>query len=328
VLHCIAVGPTQGLLLALQQICVELSDVCMLKALDHFPTAHDASRVLNVFDPDALLLEIHPSERCLELARELRDQRPGLLVVGYARQCDKARRAQAAEAGVTEILTSSFGPDDVRHALVRAFNARTPEIHQNVVAFLPAKPGDGASTTALQTAAAVAGLGRKALVVDADRLNGVLAIHAGVDPVHSLDEALEIAHELTDGAWEYRRTRASGYDLLPAARQPTARLFPPWCYRRLVRFVASHYDQVLIDLPGVPVDGNEAFLRHAKTIQLVTGADEASQFLAARRREELRALRIDDERVDVVAVPSAEKEEEAAASGGLLSAFRRRVPSR
>lgn len=324
-LNCVAVGPTQGLLLALQQMCAELPDLCLLKALDQFPASHETSRVLNVLDPEALFLEIHPSERCLELAAELRADWPGVILVGYARQCDRARRSQAAEAGVAEVLVAPFSMDDLHRALVHAFQSRTPEILDNLIVFLPAKPGDGASTTALNTATALAGLGRKVLVIDADRSNGVLAVHAGVDPAHSFDEALETSHELNEGVWEYRRTRAAGYDLLPMARRPAQRVFPPWTYRRLLRFAASHYDHVLVDLGSVLADGSEAFLRQARTIQLVTGPGEDSRFLAERRREELLALRISDERIETVDGPGREEEAAEAGSGGLFSAFRRRM---
>lgn len=312
------------MLLALQQMCAELSDVCLLKAIDQFPSIHDAGRLLNVFDPEALFLEIHPSERSLELATEFHLHKPGLILIGYARQCDRPRRAQAAEAGVADVLTAPFSTDDVHGALVHAFQARPPEIHRNLVAFLPAKPGNGASATVLHNAGCLAALGRKVLVIDADRQNGVLALRAGVSPTHSLDEALATAHELNEGTWGYRRLRAAGYDLLPTAQRPATRGFAPWSYQRLLRFLISRYDNVLVDLGGVPADGSEAFLQQAQTVQLVTGADEASLFLAERRREELRALRLDELRIDTVDAP-ARREDDVAASGGLFSALRRRV---
>ena len=311
------------MLLALQQMCAELSDVCLLKAIDQFPGVHDGGRLLNVFDPEALFLEIHPSERSLELAAEFHRHKPDLILIGYARQCDRPRRAQAAKAGVADVLIAPFSTDEVRSTLVRAFQTRPPEIHRNLVAYLPAKPGNGASTTALHTAGTLSAVGRKVLVIDADRQNGVLALRTGVSPTHSLDEALATAHELNEGTWEYRRHRAGGYDLLPTAQRPAAHGFAPWSYRRLLRFLISHYDNVLVDLGGVPADGSETFLQQARAVQLVTGADEASLFLAERRREELRALRLDELRIETVDAPARAADE--AASGGLFSALRRRV---
>jgi Flp pilus assembly CpaE family ATPase len=312
------------MLLALQQMCAELSDICLLKAIDQFPSIHDAGRLLNVFDPEALFIEINPSERSLDLANEFHQHKPNLILIGYARQCDRPRRAQAAEAGVADILTVPFSTDDVRSALVNAFQARPPEILDNLVAFLPAKPGNGASFTTLHNASTLAALGHKVLVIDADRQNGVLAVRTGVAPTHSLDDALATAHELNEGTWGYRRLKTNGYDLLPTAQRPATRSFAPWSYQRLLHFLMSHYDNILVDLGGVPSDGSEAFLRQAQTVHVVTGPDEASHFLAERRREELRALRLDELRIETVEPPVRE-EELAAASGGLFSAFRRRV---
>ncbi len=312
------------MLLALQQMCAGFSDVCLLKAIDQFPSVHDVGRLLNVLDPEAVFLEIHPSERSLELAAELLQHKPDLILIGYARQCDRPRRAQAAEAGVADVLTAPFSTEDVHGALVHAFQTRPPEIHRKLVAFLPAKPGNGASAAALHHAGILAAGGRKVLVIDADRQNGVLALRTGVSPTHCLDEALAAAHELDEGTWGYRRLRAAGYDLLPTAQRPAAHGFAPWSYQRLLRFLTSHYDHVLVDLGGVPADGSEAFLRQARTVHLVTGADEASLFLAERRREELRALPVDALRIETVDA-TARDQDEAGASGGLFSAFRRRV---
>jgi CheY-like chemotaxis protein len=308
-------------------MCAQLDDICLLKALDQFPGTHDTTRLLNVLDPEALFLEIHPSERCLELARELQDERPDLIVIGYTRQLDKARKGQAAAAGVREILVAPFTLEDLYRVLVHAFQSRTPEVHHNLAAILPAKPGSGASRNTLEAAGILAGLGRKVLVIDADRRNGVLALYAGVDPVHTLDEALETSHELNEGLWEYRRTSAGDYDLLPAARRPVSRSYGPWTYRKLLRFVTSRYDHVLVDLPGVPSDGSELFLRQARTVRLITAGDKASQFLLERRREELATLGISPERIEILERrPRPEPEEEAPVeAGGLFSSFRRRV---
>jgi Mrp family chromosome partitioning ATPase len=325
VLHCLAIGPTQGLLLALQQMSAQLEEICLLKALDRFPDSHEGPRLLNALDPEAVFLEIHPSVRCLELARELRDHYPQVLVVGYARHLDKARKEEAQGAGIAEILVAPFSIEDLQLALVQADRSRPPEIHHNLAAILPAKPGTGASRNALESAVVLAGLGRQVLVVDADRQNGVLALYAGVSPRHSLDEVLDISHELNKGAWEYRRTRAEAYDLLPAPRRPTHRSYAPWAYRKLLRFLTSRYDHVLVDLAGVPTDGSEAFLRQARTIRLVTAPDEASQFLVERRREELAALGIAAERIEVLERRPHPEDEAVLPSGGLFSALRRRV---
>jgi Mrp family chromosome partitioning ATPase len=325
VLNCFAIGPTQGLLLALQQMSAQLDEICLLKVLDRFPDSHEAPRLLNALDPEAVFLEIHSSERSLELAREMRDLFPHVVVVGYARQLDKARKEAARGAGISEVLVSPFSLEDLQQALVQAYQARPAEVYPNLAAILPAKPGNGASRNTLEAAGVLAGLGRQVLVIDADRQNGVLALYAGVDARHSLDDVLEIAHELNQGTWEYRRTRAENYDLVPASRRPVRRLYPPWIYRKLLRFVISQYDHVLVDLAGVPADGSEAFLRQARTVRLVSAPDEASQFLAERRREELAALGIGAERIEALERRPRAEEEAAAPSSGLFSALRRRV---
>jgi pilus assembly protein CpaE len=254
-----------------------------------------------------LFIEIHVDDRCLELASEIREERPDIVLVGYARHCDRPRRAQAAEAGVSEVLVAPFTMDDLRRALFRAYETRPSEIHSNVLAFLPAKPGSGASLISLNAASALTQLGRKVLLIDGDRANGVLAVYTEANPEHTLDEALETSHELNDGAWEYRRIRVHGFDLLPMSYRPEPRVFAPWTYRRLLRYAHARYDHVLLDLAATGPDGSDAFLKQVRTVWVVVTPDAPAMFLAQRRCEELAALGLGEARIRLLMNRSTEE---------------------
>jgi Flp pilus assembly CpaE family ATPase len=246
-------------------------------------------RLLNVVDPEVLFLEIGGPDRALEIAQEMQERRPQTVVIGFARQRDRFRFSEAGRRGVREILVAPFTVDDLRQALLAAFRSQPLPVFPNLMIFLPAKPGSGASTAALNVAGALASqAGQGVLLIDGDRQAGSLAALVKVDPKHSVLEALQSSHDLSDGTWSFRELRVHGFDLLGMPERPGAKPLPPWCYYRFLQFVQSRYDSILVDLPHVVDIEQEAFLRQAAAVHVVCTPEPASLGLARRRLEELQ----------------------------------------
>jgi pilus assembly protein CpaE len=310
-LNCILIGPTQGLALALQGMCGELREVFVYKALDHYPGQADLGRLLNVVDPEVLLLEIGPDDRSLETARDLAEMRPQAVVIGFTRQRDRGRFAAAGKLGIREMLVAPFTVEDLRQALLRCFHQKTLPVLPGLVAFLPSKPGSGASTVALNVAGVLASqAGQRVLLMDGDRQAGSLAALLKLEPRHSVMEALENSHDLNDGTWSYRNLEARGFDLLPMPPRRTANDPPPWCYHRLLQFVHDRYDTVIVDLPHVMEAGQDAFVRQAAAIYIVCTPEPASLAQTRRRAEELCALGVGTDRLSVVLNRRMEQDQE------------------
>jgi pilus assembly protein CpaE len=202
--------------------------------------------------------------------------------------------------------------EDLRQALWRSFRQRQLQVFPNLMAFLPSKPGSGASTIAANLAGVLANqAGQNVLLVDGDRHAGVLATLLNVEPRYTVLDTLKTSHELDDGTWTYRKFRVRDFDLLAMPPRPELTELAPWCYHRLLKFVQSRYDWTMIDLPHVIEADQDAFLRQAGNVFVVCTPEPAALLLAKRRMEELHRIGIEPNRINVVLNRRTEQDREA-----------------
>ncbi len=300
-LNCIVVGPNRSLARALHALCAEFEDLFVYKILDAFPSLFELARLLNLFGTEVIFLEIDSSERAFAVAREIRGLHPQTVVVGFADKCEPEQAAEAARSGITEILVSPFEPGTLQKLVVKAFESRSPGTSQNVLAFLPAKPGAGASTIAINVAGALANEQQQnVLLIDGDFHSGVISLVLNVDPIQTVIDALESSHELNDSKWRHRTEKVHGFDLLPMPQIKSPSRFPSWNYHRLLNFVRTRYDTVILDMPEMLDAGNQAFINQAKTVYIVCTPESSSLFLAHRRIYELKSYGVERDRVDII----------------------------
>jgi Flp pilus assembly CpaE family ATPase len=256
------VGPSLGAVRTLQMCCVEFEDLFIYKVLTSYPGLMELARLLNLFGTEIMFLELDNSDRPLVMAREVRGLHASTVVIAFVRdRCEPGVRQEALAAGIAEILEPPFSPVALQAAVVRALQARCPGVANNVVAFLPGKPGSGASTISCNVAGVLAqSLGQYALLLDGDMNSGVVSTLLGLDPIHTVVDALESSHELNDSMWRYRTGKAHGFDVLPMPKNRRVGMFPQWNYQRVLNFVRERYDLVLVDLPDVLNHSNEADL--------------------------------------------------------------------
>ena len=89
-----------------------------------------------------------------------------------------------------DTLYAPFRPDTLRSAIVSAIE-RCTAIDGNTVAFLPAKAGSGASTTALNVAGSLAPYWRQnVLLIETDLHSGCLSVALQLEPAHTIVEVL------------------------------------------------------------------------------------------------------------------------------------------
>ena len=301
-LNCILIGPTLGLRLALQGMSAALGDIYVLKALETYPTLGVLTGLLNALSPDVVLLEIGATEQFPAIVRQIREVRPRAALIGFTRKRDRERLDEAIQLGVEQILLAPFTLDEFQEALWESFRALPAPIFSNLVTFVPAKPGSGASTIALNVTGILAGqAGQDVLLIDGDREAGVLAMLLNVQPRNTLVNALRSSNDLNYGAWAYRSRKAKGFDLLAkAARTQSKETFPPWCYHRLLSFVQGRYDTVIIDLSHVIETEQETLVRQAGAVFVVCTPEPASLALARQQFEVLKEHGVEERRIGVI----------------------------
>jgi pilus assembly protein CpaE len=300
-LGTVIVGPTQEYTDYLYRQFTTRRDLEVFKILNEYPTLHNLVRLINSYEPEVVFLEIGKSETAIKTARDIQAASQGTAVIGFGEEITPERRYEAAQAGVIDIVRIPCSDEALKRAIGRTLELERTRAHENVIAFLPAKAGSGATTTALNIAASMAHeWNKKVLILESDLHSGLLPVLLKLDPKQSIVDALELSDSLDDKIWEGLVTRAQGLDLLPTPWGKANSHFTPWEYHRLLAFASPRYDFVIVDLPEVVNDCTEAIVTRASRVHIVCTSENSSVFLARRRIHELEARTVRHDRVRVL----------------------------
>jgi pilus assembly protein CpaE len=176
-----------------------------------------------------------------------------------------------------------------------------PDLQDNLLAFLPAKAGSGATTVALNVAGALAkDSEQKVLVIDADVHSGLISILLKVQAEYSLMNALENAAMLDGTLWSRIVAQAHSLDLLLSPK-PSKPAMISWSkYHQLLQFVSDRYDHIVVDLPEVVNDATVEIVRRARRVFIVTTPELPALVLARQRCMMLKGRGIPPQRIGIV----------------------------
>lgn len=255
---------------------------------------------LSSLHPDVILLEANNGPNAAALAAKLNLGTRAALI-GFRGEWTPDEENGFAEAGICKLLREPFSESEMEAAAYDAVHLRRPIVHQNVLAFLPSKAGSGCTTVALNTAAALANdLNQRTLLVEADRRSGILSTLLDVENRGGLAEVLAHADELS--VLELRRHLVSigKLDLLLANPSNPSRL-PTWVnYYRMLSFVETQYDFIIVDLPEVANPATAELLRVARLVFIVCEPELPSLKLVQLRRTELESCAVPPEKICVL----------------------------
>jgi len=277
------------------------NEVCIYKTMYRFPQPYELTRLLHVFTPDVVFLDIAPMADATVLAREIHAIRPEAAVVGFAQACEVQQVLEVMRAGVAEILLTPITTEKIRNSIRLIVQKAESEARDNLLAFLPAKAGSGATTVALNVAGCLAlELDQKVLTIEADLGSGLLSVLLKLSPENSILDALENASRLDGTLWSRIVVKAYSLDLLVSPRP----VRPPeisWSqYHRLLQFAQPRYDTVVVDLPEAVTDATVEMVRKAKCVFIVCTPELPSLYLARQRRHELRAREVPADRIGII----------------------------
>jgi Flp pilus assembly CpaE family ATPase len=296
----ILIAPSPDLADYLESLCPGLGEIRIARTIHTYPPAYEITQALASTGTDLLLLELGLGVEALQTVQDVRVTHPQMCIVGFAPIRDDEEIHKAQEAGVDEVLFAPFSEEDLKQALTRAAGARRALTQGEIVAFLPAKAGNGASTTALHFAGTLAQAQQKVLLLDADLHSSVLALALNLNPAHSILDALDNAADLSDALWSTFICQAHGIDTLGPPLTKKVRMFSPWDYRRVIGFATERYGFVIADLPEVVNDATEAVVGEAKHVFVVCTPELPSLFLARRRIHELRTRGVNESAIGVI----------------------------
>ena len=270
----------------------------------------DATWTLN-YDEGIRLRSLGPAEQCIliiDFSNEEAGMRMALLATGrpqvvtIALNAGRSRDELVAlmQAGVRDVLPelTQFGIlQSVNRALAQLTKA--DEILGDLYAFVPAKPGCGATTVATHATAAVARKTQEpALLLDFDIRLGIMSFLLKIEGAHTIVDALEQAERLDSGLWANLVCQRGPLHVLGSGPIEYSHPVPTHRFTTLLDFAVRQYPLVSVDLPGTLEDYECETLMRAKKIFLVCTPDVGALHVARRKSNWLRDLHV----VDNVAV--------------------------
>ncbi len=279
--------------------------VGILRRVSRYPNMVDLVRLLRAVAPQVVFLSVESRPDAVDIAARIEAQAPGTHVVAVNRTCDPPTLLETMRAGIREFLAP---PVDGRAQAEMIFRIseqveqRPPliESSDSVCAFLPAKPGVGASTVALNVSLALAEQpDYNVLLADFDLNCGMLGFMLKLNPSRSIVDAAENALHMDEKLWPKLVSSIGNLDLLPAGRPNPGFRIDPAQIRHMIEFARRNYKAVCVDLSGLMEKFSIELLHEAKRIFLVVTPEIPSLHLARERLSYLRQLDLES-RVSIV----------------------------
>ncbi len=262
------------------------------RELDYYPEALEIARLLRAVSPQVVFLGVDGLADALAVAAEATRIDPAIQIVGLGRRAEPAVLLECMRAGIREFVTEPFTLNSFSDSVVRLNShleqAPAPSCSTSgrILAFLPAKGGVGATTVALNCAAAIS---RKsdgaAVVADFDLTSGLSRFLLKLHNSHSTRDAIERASQLDESLWPQLVTRLAGVDVLHSGPIQPGFHSDPATLHSLMEFFRRNYKAACVDLPGRFEPFEMEILSEAKSIIMVCTPEPPALHMAREKLE-------------------------------------------
>lgn len=266
--------------------------------------------------PDVILIGVgEPMERPLQTVESLQSLLPETPIIVYSDSKEIETIRKAMMAGARDFLSRPIRPETLRASVLSALESeekkKLRQLGQipsaptagTVVTIFGAKGGIGKSTVTTNLAVALAGLERSSVcVVDLDNGFGDIAGMLDVRPERTLGDMVRDIDliERDDISRYVTRHELTDLDILAGPTVLEWRSITPDQVRRVVDFLASHYDTVLLDTSGMLNELAEMAVDVATIVLWITTTEFASVKDSLEAMRALKMLSYSQERVRIV----------------------------
>jgi Flp pilus assembly CpaE family ATPase len=272
----------------------ELGHVRVLRTFQQYPSDEELDRFLHIAGPSIVFLGTENIRRALELALAIDRAGTGTQVVALSSARDPQVLVECMQVGIREFLSLPLDPDRVYETVCRitAVLERKPLAFKStdaVFGFLPAKPGDGASTVAVNVSSAIARRSPgKTLLADFDLNLGMVAFLLKITNGHSILDAIDVAERMDDALWNNLVLNRDSLDVLCSGKLEPRSDIDPSLAEKVVHFARRSYSTICIDLSGSMEPFSLALLGQCREIFLVCTSDVPSLHFARAKVHLLR----------------------------------------
>lgn len=245
-----------------------------------------------------VFLDFSDPIRAKAVAAELDNSYPMATMVAVHAGGPALNLIDLMQLGIREVISLPATSAEVARALTRVLRKvkmRSPDEDGggNLYAFLPAKPGVGATTLAAHGAAAAARLtGQRTLLLDFDFRLGMTSFLFKLEGGHSVVDAIALRVQLDAALWDQMVCRRGMLDILGSAPVEFGGINPETDAVALADFARQSYQTVCVDLPGDMRAYEIETLSRVKECFLVTTPDIGALHMAKRKAEILQSVGI------------------------------------
>jgi pilus assembly protein CpaE len=250
--------------------------------------------------PAIVFLGTDDTRSALELARATDLAATGTQVVILGAACDPEFLVASMQVGIREFLSLPLQPDRLHEAVCRISeilqrNPLTFKSTETVFSFLPAKPGDGASTVAVNVSSAIARCSKgRTLLADFDLSLGAISFLLKITNGHSVLDALAVADRMDEALWDNLVLKRESMDVLCSGRLEPHNEIDVSQAGGVLHFARRSYRNVCLDLSGNMEPFSMSLLSQSREIFLVCTTDVASLHFAREKVQLLRESGLSD----------------------------------
>ncbi|MCS7314631.1 MAG: hypothetical protein RMI94_06005 [Bryobacterales bacterium] len=285
--------PDQEMGAALERALLDSRVAGVVLHLNRYPDAVELERLLAERTVEAVFLSYESPQRFATVAAFLEKKAPGLPMVAIVHSWEPQVLLDLMRAGVREVLNFPFDAQKLREALGRIqklVDGRAATIDR-LYSFLPAKPGVGATTVALNTAVALSRVpDTSVLLADFDLNSGIVGFLLKLNPRYSVVDAIEHADHLDQDVWAKLVWPLGTLDVLPTGRLDPGVRVDPARIQLMLSFARRFYRVICVDHSGMMEKYSLELLRESGRIFLVTTPEIPALHLGAEKIRFLRGL--------------------------------------
>lgn len=303
-LRAVIASKNQGEITELENVIRDIGGVAVLRKLTDIPTDTAATRIVVNVAPHIIFAEGSGTE-LKPLLEMIRREAPGIQVIAWGSSLELPVVIDLMHLGIREYLCYPFRPSEVAEAIARCrlvLEEAPPAFRSTheVFTFVPAKPGVGCSTIALNVCAAIANdCSKKTLLADFDLTSGMLRFMAGLGEGFSVIDAVERSSDLDEYLWPQLISSIGNLDILHSGRPTPGYRIESEKILRLMDFARRTYDVIACDLSGNLEAYSIDLMKQSKRIFLVCTPEVGALHMAREKQGILRALDMED-RVNVI----------------------------
>jgi pilus assembly protein CpaE len=299
-LRAILISPDTELAGYFQRILTDSGKVSIARMVNEYPEQIELTRMLRSHGPQIVFVSIDRPDRVTAIANHIEQTMPGMQVVAVGRSGEPQILMEIMRAGIREFLAAPFDHNCVCDCLNRVTEnlARRPVALQSsdlVYSFLPAKPGVGATTLAINSSLAVARhQDASALLMDFDLNCGMIRFMLKLSGSYSVLDAAEHSATMDENLWPQIVTKCEKLDVVHAGvLNPEIRI-QNMQIQHLLEFARRNYKVVCADLSGNLEKYSMEIMRDSRRIFLVCTPELASMHLAREKLQFLQRMDLGD----------------------------------